>query len=115
MKSALMAAAVGIGLALPALATDEIAGDPALIAENPLLAELHASDPEAAARLLDEIEALDEATLGRLPKGATRGTEIVPNIEPDEQKVLDENPVFRELYARDRGATLKLIRLVIGE
>ena len=125
MRPVFMAVAVALALSGPAFGAD--AGIDPRIADNPVLAQLHAVDPAAALRVLGEIEALEAATAGRLPKGATRGVTLPDPADPeiadadpdavdaDTQRVLDENPVFRELYARDRGATLKLIRLVIGE
>lgn len=111
MRPLWMAIALAGGMGFGALAAGTEAIDPR-IAENPVLAELHASDPAAAQRVLDEIEALGAPAPGQLPKGVTRG---IDTIDAETQRLLDENPLFRELYARDRGATLKLIKLVTGE
>ena len=85
------------------------------IAENPAIAALHADDPVAALAILEAIDAINEANANKLPKGNTRSTDSPPPLEADEQAVIDQNPAFQELYARDREATLKLIKLVIGE
>ncbi len=112
MRTHWLAIALTVGLSVPALAAD--VPDPR-IEGNPLLEELLKSDPDAAQRVLDEIDAIEAANENRLPKGELRGGTGEEGVDAETQTILDQNPLFQDLYARDRGATLKLIKLVTGE
>lgn len=100
--------------AVEAVAPAEAAVDPR-IGANPAIAELYAEDPAAAEAILAAIDAINEANANRLPKGGTRSLDQAEDLAPAEQELIEANPAFGELYARDREATLKLIKLVIGE
>ena len=122
---ALWIAAFGLSVGLVPLAPGAHAEDQAVeaeaaeadprIAENPAIAALYAEDPVAAEAILEAIDAIHAANANRLPKGGTRSVEVEDELEPAEEALIEENPAFQELYARDREATLKLIKLVIGE
>ena len=95
---------------LPALAGAEVPDS--RIRDNPALARLYAHDPEAAGRVLDELESIlhgPRPESDELPY--TRGLKSPENSPYRE--LLEENPLFQEAYRINPKAVLQqLDRLV---
>jgi hypothetical protein len=101
-------------LIAPACA-DSQAVDPRL-RENSALAEVHARDPEAAKRILTEIDAIlaSRNGLGEVPGGA-RGLASPTKVEdPAYRRLLDENPLLQEAYRINPKAVLLQLREIVS-
>lgn len=106
------AAAVTVALAAPPSAAAAEGTPPAVAADdlrlrlNPALARVHARDPEAAARMLGE---LDRILRGPLPRAGTRQVRGPPGLDG----LLAENPLLQEAYRIDPKSALTQLREIV--
>ena len=99
-----------LGAALLALSTAVAAAAEAVdlrLRLNPALARVHERDPEAAARLLDE---LDRILRGPPPTGGTQSRQA---RRPELDSLLAENPLLQEAYRIDPKSALTQLREIV--
>jgi hypothetical protein len=104
-----------LALLIASACADSPAVDPRL-QENSALAQVHARDPEAAKRILTEIDAIlaSRNGLGEVPGGA-RGLASPPEVEdPAYRSLLDENPLLKEAYRINPKAVLLQLREIVS-
>jgi hypothetical protein len=75
---------------------------------NPALARVHERDPEAAARLLDELD-----RILRGPPPPTGGTQSRQARRPELDGLLAENPLLQEAYRIDPKSALTQLREIV--
>ena len=75
---------------------------------NPALARVHERDPEAAARLLDELD-----RILRGPPPTTGGTQSRQARRPELDGLLAENPLLQEAYRIDPKSALTQLREIV--
>ena len=105
-RTALSLVCSGALLPVPARPPAQQAQDPRL-ARNPALARVHARDPEAARRLLDEIDRI------RRPPDPDAAPRIRGPVGPTERALLEENPDLREAYQIDPQDVLLQLREIV--
>ena len=102
---------LGSSAAHPGARPAQQAQDPRL-ARNPALARVHVRDPEAARRLLDEIDRIRRPTdPGAAPR--TRGPVDLGSLSPTDRGLLEENPDLREAYQIDPHDVLLQLREIV--
>ena len=75
---------------------------------NPALARVHERDPEAAARLLDELD-----RILRGPPPTTGGAQSRQARRPELDGLLAENPLLQEAYRIDPKSALTQLREIV--
>ena len=100
-----------LGAALLALPTAVAAAAEAVdlrLRLNPALARVHERDPEAAARLLDELD-----RILRGPPPPTGGAQSRQARRPELDGLLAENPLLQEAYRIDPKSALTQLREIV--
>jgi hypothetical protein len=100
-----------LGAALLALSTTVAAAAEAVdlrLRLNPALARVRERDPEAAARLLDELD-----RILRGPPPPTGGTQSRQARRPELDGLLAENPLLQEAYRIDPKSALTQLREIV--
>jgi hypothetical protein len=100
-----------LGAALLALSTAVAAAAEAVdlrLRLNPALARVHERDPEAAARLLDELD-----RILRGPPPTAGGAQSRQARRPELDGLLAENPLLQEAYRIDPKSALTQLREIV--
>ena len=95
-------------LAVATAAEAAVAGDDLRLRLNPALARVHARDPEAAARLLGELDRILREPPP--PAGRPQSRQV---RRPELDGLLRENPLLQEAYRIDPKSALTQLREIV--
>ena len=95
-------------LAVATAAEAAVAGDDLRLRLNPALARVHARDPEAAARLLGELDRILREPPP--PAGRPQSRQV---RRPELDGLLAENPLLQEAYRIDPKSALTQLREIV--